>query len=355
MSMNMVDSSSTRVVARRATRARLARLITIIALTSSAACSGGADGSGDQGGAGDTGGAGGSAANSSAVPTSAAAADRCGLVDPGHRTVEGEAERTYELWYPEDSMLSAESPAPLLILFHGHGSNAEAIAAYTHLEESAPAAGVVLATPQGLGEIPTWNVLTGFRPDEEFVNAIIDELTESPCIDADRVWLAGHSAGAAMSGVFGCFNADRIEGLGLNAGLPPPLCPQDESPAVIITHGTDDAIVPFEGGAQTVESTEIPLASIPESSAGWAERAGCGADPTVTEPTDGLEVRTWSGCARGDVILQIVEGGGHSWPGGEDLPEPRQDTGALDSSCVLLQHITDAPGDPYAACATEDS
>lgn len=284
------------------------------------------------------------------APTAATPID-CALGDGGERTIDVDGvERAYDLHLPDDLADLAE-PAPVLVLFHGYTSSKEQVASYTGLGTSAPARGVVLVVPQGLGDPSTWGVLEGLVEDEAFVNGVLDEVLASPCVDPTAVWLTGHSAGSAFSGVFGCRNADRIAGLGLNAGLPPAICKEGTTPDVLITNGTDDAIVPFEGGAQTVGSAQIPLEAIPDSAAGWAVRAGCDAEPAVTEPLDDLSLTTWSGCVHGEVVLQAIDGGGHSWPGAVDLPRPRQATQTFDGSCVLLDRITAFEGDTYEHCA----
>lgn len=275
----------------------------------------------------------------------------CDWPAAGAHTVEAAGEqRTYELYLPD--VVASGGRAPLLVLFHGHAGNATQIAELTSLDELATSSGIVVVAPQGLGDPPTWGVLAGLERDEPFVNAVLDELTALPCVDPARVWLAGHSAGAAFSAVFGCRNADRIEGLGLNAGLAPALCETGTTPQVIITHGDDDDIVPYEGGEQPVGDVLIPLDPVPVSAAGWAERAGCDAAPAVTTPVVGVEVRRWSGCDRGDVRLQTITGGGHTWAGAPDLPRPRQQ-GPTDfgASCVLVALIADPLGDPYPGCS----
>lgn len=321
-------------------------------------CSSGSSGSDDAGGEG-SGRDGRSAATAPGTtaggpgageePTTGLRTD-CDWPAAGARTVEAAGEqRTYELHLPD--AVADGRRAPLLVLFHGHAGNATQIAELTALDEVATAAGIVVAAPQGLGDPPTWGVLAGLERDEPFVNAVLDELTALPCVDPDRVWLSGHSAGAAFSAVFGCRNAERIEGLGLNAGLAPPLCEPGTTPQVIITHGDDDDIVPYGGGEQPVGDVLIPLDPVPVSAAGWAERAACDPEPVVTTPVDGVEVRQWSGCDRGDVRLQTIAGGGHTWAGAPDLPRPRQQGPTdFDASCVLVALIADPHGDPYPGC-----
>ena len=118
-----------------------------------------------------------------------------------------------------------------------------------------------------------------------------------------------------------CKLSERIAAIGAVSGaylLPWEECnPARQVPAVIF-HGTADPIVPYEGGPS--QAFDIPFANIPEWVGVFAERNGCepiARDLPQSGSVSGFE---YENC-QADVVFYSIEGGGHSWPGGEPLPE----------------------------------
>jgi polyhydroxybutyrate depolymerase len=55
---------------------------------------------------------------------------------------------------------------------------------------------------------------------------------------------------------------------------------------------------------------------VEDSVAAWAARNGCAAAPTVTQVSEHVEQRTFTGCRNGDeVVFYVISNGGHTWPG----------------------------------------
>lgn len=276
------------------------------------------------------------------------------LTDPCESLVESTTaveiegvERSFDLELP--TALSPDNPAPLLVLLHGFGGQAAIIASRTNLLTSAPDAGVVLAVPQGVGEPTTWHYdASRDLGDAEFIDVLLDQLTESPCIDPDNIWLAGFSAGSGYTGIFGCSRAERFAGLLMVSGLAPPICPEKSGLEMMIFHGVEDPIVAFNGGDQPVEGGAVNLSSIPASSAAWAQQAGC--QPRPTGGAYGAQnrsiVTTWGECAQGSTVrLVAIQGLGHTWPVSSPNAAP-----IVDASCAVLTAITDPALDPIASC-----
>ena len=59
------------------------------------------------------------------------------------------------------------------------------------------------------------------------------------------------------------------------------------------------------------------ITGYPATVAAWAERNGCGPEPTDTEVTSEVVHRVYDCPAGADVEFYIVLGGGHSWPSSE--------------------------------------
>lgn len=89
---------------------------------------------------------------------------------------------------------------------------------------------------------------------------------------------------------------------------------------MIAFHGTADPVVPYEGGPS--HWFEVPFPVIPDWISQRAQLNGCESTP-LSLPTQGAITGVqYADCSQGaDVILYTVEDGGHTWPGGEALPE----------------------------------
>jgi polyhydroxybutyrate depolymerase len=274
-------------------------------------------------------------------PTSAV----CGLPEDGmHPITSGGVERTYLTRRPADP---GAGRLPVLVLLHGHGGSAERFSATSGVADRAAAGGVLLVAPQGQGDPAGWEI-PNWAADAQFVNDVLDAIGESGCAATSAVWVAGHSAGSAFAAYYGCTNTDRVAGVWLNAGLPPPLC-TDRSPAVVISHGTADPVVPFTGGDQNASDRRFVLKPLPESAQEWAQTAGCqSVDGPV--PPNAVGVMTWHGCTRGPYVrLYTIEGGGHTWPDTAGESAGGEATNALDATCLLVEsaRISAAqPADP---------
>ena len=292
----------------------------------------------------------GGTSTTAAVEPVGTTAPACDLPDEGTRTIDVDGiPRTYDVYPP--AVPGTAASVPTLVLFHGFNSSKEEMAQLSDLAEQAPAAGVLLVVPQGLGAPAGWNALAGFELDEAFIDAVLEEVRSASCVDAPDLWLAGFSAGSAFSAIYGCKHADEVAGLGLVAALAPAICPPDATPNVVITHGTADPVVPFGGGDQAVGDTKVALGSVSDSAATRAERAGCASPPSVQQVGDDVAVTQWTGCAGGSTItFEVVDGGGHAWPGAVEPVALGRTTQTVSTSCVLIAAIADPSLSPLPDC-----
>jgi polyhydroxybutyrate depolymerase len=205
---------------------------------------------------------------------------------------------------------------PLVVDFHGAGSNMQEQSLYTEFDPLADDEGFVVATPNGIdAAVRQWRFL-GTQDDVEFAKAVVAELVANTCVDDDRVFAVGMSSGSAMSASLACQAADVFRGFGLVAAnfYLPPLCDAAPPRPMIIFHGTDDAVVPYAGGPVATGSG-IQVASTEENAQRWAEHNGCAPEPReVVLDTEVVRI-DWAGCDEPVVLYRIV-GGGHTWPDG---------------------------------------
>jgi polyhydroxybutyrate depolymerase len=228
----------------------------------------------------------------------------------------GGEERTYLLALPDDYG-DGSTAHPLVFSFHGFGSNKEGQDAYAAMAAEGTARGYIVVTPDASGAPRNWNYFADpSRADDfGFIDALVIDFGERLCIDADRVYAAGHSAGSAFTGFLQCRAPYRFAAVAMVAAFIPTTCPVDRAtPSVIVFHGTADPAVPYAGGS--VGGGPVGIPSVRETLAQYADAYACDGPATEDEPAAGVERDALTGCAGGaEVVLYTIVGGTHDWPG----------------------------------------
>lgn len=247
--------------------------------------------------------------------------------------------RQYRRFVP--ASYRAGSPAPLVVDIHGLTMNDDLEAAVTGMEDLARTEGFLVATPQGLGVIPHWNYISsGLASDDvSYIENLVARMGDDLCVDMSRVYATGISNGGLMSSALACRLPDVFAAVAPVAGLAM-LDGCDTGPPVPIqvTYGTADNVLPYRGGLgdllraflgsnrldpsaatpaeQAAEVDRIAFPPVDDSMAAWAARDGCAPTATEERVSDEVVRRSWPDCDGGtEVVLYLVEGGGHSWPG----------------------------------------
>lgn len=118
-------------------------------------------------------------------------------IPSGYSTVQltvGQAQRAYIVYRP--TTLSAVQPAPLLVFFHGFGSNAEQQKAFTALDRTAEARGFILVLAEsGDG---SWLLARADNAEFPYIDALVTDVDRCLNVDLTRVYAAGHSNGAQL-------------------------------------------------------------------------------------------------------------------------------------------------------------
>ena len=156
---------------------------------------------------------------------------------------------------------------------------------------------------------------------------MIERLSGEYNVDPARVYVTGASNGGMMTQRLACeasgvFAAAAVVIASQPANLD---CRPDRPISILFMSGTDDPMMPFEGGEVHFYRQELgEVLSTQDSVSFWGNANGC--DPTPEsellpdrDPADGTRIRldAYSDCDDGvRVLLYTVKGGGHSWPGG---------------------------------------
>lgn len=265
----------------------------------------------------------------------------------------GRDDRAFDLEVP--SSWDGTTPMPMLIAFHGGAGNRRSAAAVSCpdgepgepgcLPEVAKAKGLVVVRPDGVGSRPlrnvrTWNSGGGVGPwqctsgpacrtgadDIGYVLQLLDEVERTVPIDRARVYATGLSNGGAMSHRVACELPERFAAIVAVGGAN-----QFEAAGgtckgavpVLQVHGTDDPCWSYTTStASCLDEDDLQKVGVAETIEGWRRRNGCAAvtdeqaieDRARDDGTTSTRFR-YQGC-EADVELIRVEGGGHTWPGG---------------------------------------
>ena len=234
-------------------------------------------------------------------------------------------QRNYILYIPE--IYDGDTAVPLILNFHGFGSNAAQQMFYGDFRDIADTEGFLLVHPEGTTFIGNqfWNVgfpgISSTIDDVSFTEALIDELATLYAIDLDRVYATGMSNGGFMSFLLACQLSEKIAAVASVTGSMTQDtfddCNAQRPTPVLQIHGTEDDVVLYNGN-----TLSIPIADVISY---WVDYNNCETTPTTTtlpdiDPSDGstIEHSVYEDGDNGITTEHMkVIGGGHTWPGSE--------------------------------------
>ncbi len=244
----------------------------------------------------------------------------------------GDLKRNYVVHIP--SKYDSKKPTPVILAFHGGGANADNMVVFSGLNKKSDEAGFIVVYPNGTGrleKILTFNggnccgyAMNNKIDDVDFTRKLLDDLAKSVNIDPKRVFATGMSNGGIMSYLLASELSDRIAAIAPVGGpMGTETCNPKRPVSVIHFHGTDDEHAPFKGGKGKGPSG-TDFYSVNHSIQAWVKANGCDKEPVVTKipdtAKDGTTItRSTYGSGKDDseVVLVVIEGGGHTWPGQE--------------------------------------
>ena len=253
------------------------------------------------------------------------------FAESGEKLLVNGLERTYRLHVPVN--LPAGKPAPLLLVFHGRATNGWMTSFLTGFSGLADKEGFIVAYPDGLYH--NWNDGRGSEvsrshlekvDDEGFIKALIENVATRYAVDPKRVYATGISNGALFTHYFAGRNPDLITAIACVAGGLPQPFDQSFDPkypvSALLINGTEDPIVPFNGGAIAPGARGKVLSTV-DTLKRWIAKNKCQAVPRPfpipdRDPGDGCVAsgyQWYQGDFASEVIFVKVHGGGHTWPG----------------------------------------
>ncbi len=254
-----------------------------------------------------------------------------GVAEHPGTLIAGDVERTFHVVHPEPAEASA-----LLLVLHGSDSDAARVRELSgHTFDRLTTDGVVVAYPEAYGGI--WNdARLGTRSpardrgldDVDFLSMLVARLLEEYGVPADRVFMAGFSNGGQMVIRLAAQAPEQFAAavvISSNHPTPENVLPEmaeldQRQPMPMITiNGTEDPIVPFDGGVASLwgSAPRGPVLSSGESAALFAVCSGITELPVSVQVTTGRLATTltrWRQPGRAPVDFYAIEGGGHTVP-----------------------------------------
>jgi polyhydroxybutyrate depolymerase len=223
------------------------------------------------------------------------------------------------------------TPTPLVLLFHGFGSDGKSFAALTRMPAEGARRDMIVVTPDGPNH--TWQ-LSGTGSDATFVDAIVASVSRTTCVDLHRVYAAGFSQGAAFAIFYTCARPGKIAAFATVAVDFQLGCKQPVP--YLAFHGTVDPAVPYTDGAVGV-SLPGPVRGTLLNMGDWAKLDKCGASPTLRTLSSEIVLRTWPRCTSGTTVrLYTIVKGSHTWPGADPKASPLYTTQQIDATALML-------------------
>lgn len=234
--------------------------------------------------------------------------------------------RSYSVHIPPS--YESRKQTPVVLVFHSAMMNAALMARFCGLSEKADQSGFVVVYANGTGSTPVflyWDaggVRGRVSDDVGYVARLLDDLPTVVNIDPKRVFATGMSNGAMMCYRLAAELSERIAAIAPIAGtMAIDHCQPRRPVSVLHFHGTKDGLVLF-GGPDERTPKNIKFLSVDDSIRTWVKVNGCPETPLVADlrdrADDGTTVRKESygpGKEGSEVVLYVVQGGGHTWPG----------------------------------------
>lgn len=291
------------------------------------------------------------------------------------KTLQG---RNYKLYIPP--AYRSTQPVPLLVMLHGCTQTPDDFALGTEMNVYADQHNFIVVYPEQSRSANRGKCWNWFRSEHQVrgrgepaeIVAIVDQIKDDYAIDDNRVYVAGISAGAAMTVILGATYPDVFAAIGVCSGVtyrastsvagslvvmarggPDPTVQGHVAYSamgdfkrvvpVIVFHGTSDTTVSPKNGdqviAQWARTNQLVLNGVSDS--------GIGATPSAVVRGSVPGGRTFTRYTytdhTGKVILQqyMVDGMKHGWSGGSRAGSYTDPQGPRASPIVvefLLQH-----------------
>lgn len=263
--------------------------------------------------------------------------------------------RRFHLYRPP--AVAASDRLPLLVVLHGCTQTSNDIAASSRMNRLAARERCFVLYPEqdvhaNAQRCWNWYDTRNGRAqiDVAIVDAAVDQVVSRYPVDANRIAVAGLSAGASLAGLLGLHRPLRYKAVVMHSGIPPGVATSAATalramhggrapviaapangvplPALMVLHGTSDGIVSVRNG--------VAAATAWAAAAGAVKVAPRRQQRGQRHP---MQVTDFRRAGRVVVSLCEISGLGHAWSGGD----PRQrfsDAAGPDASRLLWAFVS---------------
>lgn len=245
-------------------------------------------------------------------------------------------ERRYDLYVPTgyDAAVARGERVPLMVMLHGGTQNAADFAAGTGMNAAAEAHTVLVAYPEQPTSANPQRFWNWFSPEHQspgrgepaLLAGLIRQVIAEHRVDPARVFVAGLSAGAAMSAVLAATAPELVAGAGIHSGL-----------GYRVAGDVPSAFAAMRSGGAPVSTGAVPLFVVHGAADGTvapvngdrvlaAADADLRADDRTVEQVSGVAgtrsfrrtrlLRRDGGSSVTVAEHWLVDGLGHAWSGG---------------------------------------
>ena len=231
-------------------------------------------------------------------------------------------ERDFRISVPSSD---AGTKLALIIAFHGGGGAGEDFQQQSEFDQLGEQEKFIMAyaiaeedRTAAEGE---WylNTAATSRDDNDFTEAIVDNLSSQYCIDQSRLYGIGYSLGSMFTYEIACQLNHRFAAVASFAGtmpVDPETCELVGNMGVMHIHGKFDYIIDYDDDWDWKDGEHEgvgTMSNVPGMIDAWSMRANCASSETDADFF--LEHITHSGCS-GDTRVEHygIEFGEHTWP-----------------------------------------
>jgi polyhydroxybutyrate depolymerase len=203
-----------------------------------------------------------------------------------------------EYWTVLPADYDGSRPLALIFNWHGAGNSAEQATTWLGVVGESGSEAILVYPQGGVSDTGTWNELeTG--PDIPLYDALLAHFTASYCVDQNRVFSIGHSAGAFLNAALACSRTETLAAIANDSGfwsVPPR--PECAPLGYMFMYGEQDSSIVLTNALQATQYA-----------------TGCdGEGSPVADPADGGSCIDYSGCEPGSALRWCTHPGGHTWP-----------------------------------------
>ena len=241
--------------------------------------------------------------------------------------------RKYRVHIPKN--FEKDKDFSLVIAIHGMTSAPRIFELTTGLSKKADHAGFIVAYPYGTQRKPwthlTWNA--GFccdyafereMNDPDYILKLTEQLQDEFDISSEKTYLMGFSNGGMLASLVALRHPDKfakvatissaVGGATEDAETFKYLKKSYTPIPVLIIHGKQDNVIPFDGGVGMGGVFEFTAAY--DSVNFWLENNKCSKHPNKISNQNNITYEIYSECENNTEVVFYAHNGKHVWPGG---------------------------------------